>query len=108
MATVDSQLALWESQRQERIRLGDNLHTPRTVEHFASFRRKRQATEAATALSALGFQVATGRKGMTTSLQADRAEPLTDAEVRRFVDEVVTLVEAHGGEYDGWGAQTAE
>ena len=108
VATVDTQYAMWAAQKQERIRLGDNLIAPRTVEHFAAFKRSKRAEEAATALRALGFQVVIGRRRMKTALQADRTDPLTDEDVRRFVHEVATLVETHGGEYDGWGAETAD
>lgn len=108
MGTLDHQYSMWAAQKQERVRLEDNLSALRTVEHFAYFKRKGRATAAAAALSALGFHVTTARAGFKTTLRADRPEPLVDQDVQRFLAEVVTVIESHSGEYDGWGATTAD
>lgn len=98
---------MWTVQKQERLRLGDDLAAPRPVEHFAYFSRKARAAAAADELSAAGFVVSTARTGLRTALCAERHEPLDDADVLRFLSEVIAVVESHGGEYDGWGAATA-
>jgi regulator of RNase E activity RraB len=53
-------------------------------------------------------EVSTSREGVKTAVCAERAEPLTDQDVERFLGEVVSLIESHGGHYDGWGAHTAD
>lgn len=95
---------MWAPQREQRTEMGDALATPRPVEHFAYFGRRRHAEAAADELVAAGFTVGLGRRRLKTVLEATRDEPLQDDDVARFLTDVITIVERHGGEYDGWGA----
>ena len=103
-AAIDQQIALWATQREQRIELNDDLTASRSVEHFACFRRRAAAHTAASALQAAGFQVAIDRRGLKTVVQATRDETLDDETVAGFITVVVTIVEDAKGEYDGWGA----
>lgn len=107
MSSYEHQLAMWLMQRDQRAQMNDDLLVPRDVEHFAYFSRRAKATAAADDLTAAGFTVATGRRGFKTVVQAVRSEPLSDEAVERFLREAITLVERHGGSYDGWGATVA-
>ncbi|MGH1562017.1 ribonuclease E inhibitor RraB [Mumia sp. DW29H23] len=107
MKNLDELDPMWEAQKAERLRLGDDLSVAREVEHFAYFRRKASAVAAAEVLVDRGFDVAHGRSGLKTHVCAARSEALEDDDVRRFLAEVVDVVEAHGGTYDGWGAETS-
>lgn len=78
------------------------------MEHFAYLKRKRRAAAAADVLTARGFKVSISRTGLSTALRAERPNSLNDQDVRHFLDEVVTVVESNGGEYEGWGALTAD
>ncbi len=104
MSSFDSHYAMWPAQREQRDRLNDELREPRIVEHFAFSRRRRDARNATQELASAGYDVRLGRRRFTSTLQALRTEPLTDGDVARFLTEVITVVDRHRGEYDGWGA----
>ena len=87
--------------------MGDDLTRARPVEHFVYFNRKRHALDAANALVELGFGILTNRDRLKIIVCATRPEDLTDENVQHFLGEVVGVVESHGGDYDGWGAETA-
>ena len=95
---------MWPIQRDQRVGMNDDLTAVRDVDHFAYFRRRGHATSAAGEFLAAGFGVTTGRRGFKTVVQAVRGESLDDDSVKRFLHEVVSIVERYGGEYDGWGA----
>ncbi len=104
MSSYEYELSMWPEQRDRRVDLNDTFSTPRAVEHFAYFRRRGSAKSAAAELAAAGYTVTLDRSGFKTVLEAARNEPLTDEAVARFLREVITIVERHRGEYDGWGA----
>lgn len=95
---------MWLKQREQRAQLNDDLLVPRDVEHFAYFSRRAKAHTAANDLTTAGFAVATSRRGFKTGIKAVRSESLSDDSVARFLREAITIVERHGGSYDGWGA----
>lgn len=95
---------MWPAQREQRAELNDVLSEPRDVEHFIYFKRRANAEAAADALVADGFAVELGRRGFRTVIKAVRADALTDEAVAQFLREVITVVEQHHGDYDGWGA----
>lgn len=103
-ATVRREIALWPEQVTPRRELGEDFTVPRPVEHFAYFRRRRSADAAADDLRTLGFTVDIRRRGLQLILVATRVETLTDASVAAFLTEVIAIVEARKGDYDGWGA----
>ncbi|WP_435745813.1 ribonuclease E inhibitor RraB [Microbacterium sp. PMB16] len=104
MSSYERQLAMWPVQRDQRAGMNDDLLVPREVEHFAYFTRRRKAASAADDLVTSGFTVATARRGLKIGLQASRRESLSDESVARFLREVISVVEIHDGNYDGWGA----
>ena len=108
MSTYDVQLSMWPTQREQRDELGDDLSVPREVEHFAIFTRRAHAESAGDELLAAGFEVGLARRWTKTILRAARREALSDDTVARFLREVVTIVERHDGDYDGWGAAVEE
>ncbi len=83
---------------------GDALTHPREVDHFALFETAAQAAHAASALQQKGFRVeapvtADGR----TSLAFHRVDSLADGRIDEISAEVLEIVVAHEGAYDGWG-----
>lgn len=104
MSSFEYQLSLWSAQRDQRHDLNDVLSVPRDVEHFVHFRRRRPVRSVADDLSVAGFTVGLGRRGLKRVLQATRTESLSEDMVEQFLREVITIVERHGGDYDGWGA----
>jgi hypothetical protein len=104
--SLDDQLQMNRGQLDQRIAMGDQLTTPRPVEHFAGFRRTRQAREAATALELLGYDVTVRRRPLAgATVEASRIDAVDMASMDAFVREVFHCVAAHGGTYDGWGAE---
>ena len=103
MTTVDQQLANWREQKKQRVSLGDVLDEPRDLDHFMVFRSKRAASDAAQALREAGFQVELIPGFLRTTVQATRADSLTDDEVELLLCEVVAIATAHRGQYDGFG-----
>jgi hypothetical protein len=103
-ATVGREIAMWPEQVAPRRELGEDFTSPRPVEHFAYFRSRRFAAAAADDLRSRGFTVAIHRRGLRLILVATRVETLTDASVATFLTEVIGVVEARKGDYDGWGA----
>ncbi|HEY3505685.1 MAG TPA: DUF695 domain-containing protein [Actinocatenispora sp.] len=82
---------------------GDRAEVPRPIEHSAHFAEPKAAGAAGSELGKLGYRVSasTDPDGGAT-LTVTRAVALTgidDATV-----EVLTVVRAHGGDYDGWGS----
>ena len=101
---LDTQWSLWLTQREHRLGMGDDLPAPRPVDHFMIFRRRAAAEAAAGALRAENFEVTIQRQGLRLMVQATRTDTLDDAAVRRFLADVILLVEKARGSYDGWGA----
>lgn len=102
--SVARQIAMWPDQIAARRRLGEDFSAPRPVEHFVYFRWRRSADAAAEHLRKHGYAVDIGRRGLQVILTATRIETLTDASVAVFLTEVIDIVEARKGDYDGWGA----
>ncbi|MEJ3404682.1 ribonuclease E inhibitor RraB [Rathayibacter sp. YIM 133350] len=99
-----SQFAVDRAQLENRRILGDDLAQPRDVEHFAYFPDCSALDAAARQLEGAGFTGSIFAAGGRFSLCARRVDALDEESVRRFVRDVCEIVEANGGEYDGWGA----
>lgn len=100
---VDEQMHMWTPQREQRLKLGDRLDQPRELDHFAYFRRRKDAEHAAEALRSQGFSVEVGRRGLRSSVEAHRDDVLTDDNLHAVFELVIGIVVAAGGEYDGFG-----
>jgi regulator of RNase E activity RraB len=86
---------------------GDDGARPRSLDHFAWFGSQEQAVAAATGLSGLGFQVDPPRQPDSSapiwSLAFHREDALSEGRIDAVTADVVELVLAQEGEYDGWG-----
>jgi Regulator of ribonuclease activity B/Family of unknown function (DUF695) len=83
---------------------GDALTHPREVDHFAFFDTPEQAAQAAVALTAKGFRVeAPTTSDGRTSLSFHRVDSLADGRIDHISAEVLEIVLASAGDYDGWG-----
>ena len=99
-----AQFAVDRAQIDNRRILGDDVARPRDVEHFAYFASADAARRAVEQLERAGFSGSTYFSGDRSSLMAVRSDAVDEESARAFVREVDTIVEAHGGHYDGWGA----
>jgi regulator of RNase E activity RraB len=83
---------------------GDALTHPRELDHFAFFDTLEQATQAATALRAKGFRVeAPTTSDGKTSLSFHRVDSVGEGRIDQISAEVLEIVLAGDGAYDGWG-----
>jgi hypothetical protein len=101
--SVAHQIQQWAAQREQRRQLGDRLETPRQIDHTAYFRSRKKAEVAGAELESRGFSVALTPGILRSLVEASRDDALTEPDVARFLTEVVTVVEANGGTYDGFG-----
>ena len=87
---------------------GDDLHTPRTVDHCVVFENGDGRRAFITAASALGFAVDPAAPGEdATRVELHREDSVDIARIHAVVSELEALAEQHGGEYDGWGTTVA-
>ena len=99
-----NQLALTRRQIDQRTGMGDQLTTPRPVDHSAEFKKRKSAEAAAEELRALGYEVTLGKRGlMKVLLEASRQSSVDLETAEAFTREVFGVVANHGGDYDGWG-----
>lgn len=88
-------------------RSGDRHELPREVDHFAYFPSAESAGHAAAALEAKGFAVQSPKPaadgGAQWALGFTRTDTLADGRADEVTAEVLAVVDAHGGHYDGWG-----
>ncbi len=86
-------------------RSGDDVTTPRPVDHFVTVSRRR-ADALCADLEALGFRI-DHRSGLLRANIEFTRENAVDAETAAaFTREIVGVVERHGADYDGWGAMS--
>jgi hypothetical protein len=108
-ALKDEIEVFWPEQRQQRIEMGDKLDVPREVVFFSYFKKKAAVAGAEDELMKLGYLVSSELKTFgKSSLMAKTDSALTDAAVRKFLTEVITVIEAAGGEFDGFVAEVVE
>jgi len=99
----------WPEQKQQRIEAGDKLDVAREVVFFSYFKKKSDVAAAEDALMKLGYLVSSELKTFgKSSLMAKADSALTDAAVRNFLTEVITVIETAGGEFDGFVAEIIE
>jgi hypothetical protein len=108
-ALKDEIEVFWPEQKQQRIDAGDKLHVAREVVFFSYFKNKAAVAGAEDALMKLGYLVSSGLKTFgKSSLMAKMDSALTDAAVRKFLTEFITVIEEAGGEFDGFVAEIIE
>ena len=100
--------ALSAKQIEQRLEIGDDLESSRAVDHTAVFPNVEGAAQAAEELAALGYSAEVLEEDDYFLLEAQQMSPLDSDSVKKFVQEVSSIVERHGGDYDGWGAEVVE
>jgi hypothetical protein len=88
---------------------GDQLHEPRDVDHVATFPSNASARKAEKKLVAAHFTIdglASADEEGRFELAFHRAETLEEGKPDRFSAEILDIILALDGEYDGWGAPT--
>jgi hypothetical protein len=108
-ALKDEIEVFWPEQKQQRIDVGDKLDVAREVVFFSYFKMKSDVAVAEGELIKLGYLVSSELKTFgKSSLMAKTDSALTDAAVRKFLTEVITVIEEAGGEFDGFVAEIIE
>ncbi len=107
-SSMDDQLKGTADLVEVRLSMGDDPTVPREVDHSARFRRRRQADAAAAELSGLGYGATVERDRLRLVLEVTHVTTVDLETAQRFTVEVVSVVERHGGTYDGWGAMIEE
>jgi hypothetical protein len=100
-----SQLKQWVLQKQHRLTLSDDLAQPRDLHHFAYFSGAADADAAIRILKSAGYAVIAGHTGKRIAVEATRSNPLTDESVSKVLTEIISIVVASGGDYDGFGSE---
>ena len=87
---------------------GDQVDTPREIDHFAYFESQDQAEEASVALRTAGFEVddldPPDEDGEPWGLQFHRVDAVGGGRADEFCAEILDIVLPLEGDYDGWGA----
>lgn len=84
---------------------GDDPSRERVIDHTASFEDRAAAAAAAEALATRGFSVDPVREeGELWLLEFRRADRLDQDCPDSICLEIIDLLEAHAGDYEGWGA----
>lgn len=82
---------------------GDEVATPRVVDHFLTV-SKRRAGALRTELEQAGFRVETRGGLFRTRLECERENAVDAATAEAFTREIVGIANRHDADYDGWGA----
>lgn len=102
MSNLEQHLADTAQQVQQRLGMGDEVQTPRELDHLFVVARKR-ADALAADLEATGFEI-TGRSGfLKTTLEATRTDAVDATTAATCTREVVGIADRHDATYDGWG-----
>ena len=106
---IQSHLTCNVEQFSQRIKMHDDVDAPREVEHFANFSAIKDARAAGAALEKLSYAVKVTRHMLIRGTVRAAKIATVDVETAdRMVDEVFTVVTAHRGDYDGWGAPVVQ
>jgi hypothetical protein len=107
-----SRQAIWNRRLQKVFgENGDQVDTPREIDHFAYFGSREQAEQAAVALRAAGFETddvdppdpSTG-DDEPWGLQFHRTDAVGGHRPDEFCQEILDIILPLDGDYDGWGA----
>ena len=82
--------------------MGDEVETPRSVDHMIRVPRAK-ADSLVGDLQAAGFRVYNRKGWLKVSVEFDRDDAVDQKSAAVFTREVFALAEQHGGQYDGWG-----
>lgn len=89
---------------------GDDLVTPRPVEHFIVFGNARSANRfrAVAARHAFDCRTADASVDGPITIVATREDPVDLESIHEVTSQLANLAEAEGGEYDGWETRVVE
>lgn len=102
------QIDLSAKQVQQRLEIGDNLEVAREIYHDGVFLNKGAASKAGEQLTALGYTTEVVEEDDHVLLEVQKISTVDADSVRKFTQEVFSVMERHGGDYDGWGADVME
>jgi hypothetical protein len=106
---LDHELELSASLVVQRLEMGDRAEQPRKVDHAAFFKSRSQADGASRELEAARFTIdSVKRRLLRVGVEFSRIDAVDQATASAFTREVVTIMNKHGGDYDGWGAFLCE
>ncbi|HEY8079215.1 MAG TPA: DUF695 domain-containing protein [Labilithrix sp.] len=83
---------------------GDDHATPRPIDHYVYFDAAADRDAFAAAATAKGFRVEPTPEGERFGAHLVRTDRVQLGHIHEVVMELRELGEAHGGDYDGWGA----
>lgn len=87
---------------------GDDLVTPRPVEHFAVFAEKREAEQFMRMAGKHEFETRFGESDDNVLVIATREDPVDLESIQEVTALLANLAEQEGGEYDGWETRVVE
>jgi hypothetical protein len=100
---IDGQLALAAELVETNLGYGDQVDQPRRIDHLAGFRSRSAARSAAADLEAAGYRIdGIRRRWFTVWLEFSAVTAVDHATAAAFTQEVLAVVDRHGGSYDGW------
>ena len=102
--SLADQLRLTAETVETNLGHGDQVRSPRPIDHTAAFRSRRAAVAAGDELTAAGYRVdGLYRRLLTVWLEFSAMTAVDHDTAAAFTREVVGVVGRHGGRYDGWG-----
>ena len=102
--SLESLLSMNSEQTSQRVKLGDQLEVPREIDHLGYFAKRAHAAAAEAELTEDGMRTSISRRGFSTfALEVDTESDVELETADAFVERMFTLIEKHGGVYDGWG-----
>jgi len=87
---------------------GDDLVTPRPVDHFAVFAEKREAEQFMRMAAKHEFETRFGESDENVLVIATREDPVDLESIQEVTALLSNLAEQEGGEYDGWETRVVE
>lgn len=87
---------------------GDDLVTPRPVDHFAVFTEKREAEQFMRMAAKHEFDTRFGESDGNVLVIATREDPVDLESIQEVTALLSSLAEQEGGEYDGWETRVVE
>lgn len=105
---LSHQVELSAKQIEQRREIGDRLEVAREVHHDGVFPNKETASQAGEELATLGYSTEVVEEDDLFLLEVQKISPVDSDSVNSFVQEVSSIIERHGGEYDGWGAEVVD
>lgn len=102
--TLQQQLERNAELISEFVKAGDDVGTPRLVDHVLVVPRRR-ADAVCADLESLGYRLADRSGGLfRVSLRFEREDAIDVGSAEAFVRQIIGVADQHAADYDGWGA----